>query len=112
MQTTIIQRVRAIIDYLGVSDNRFAKTIGVPQATISNLFNRNSDVKSVVLGAIVSAYGIISARWLLTGQGSMLNDEASPSTPSDEVAKLNAEIERLNAVVADLSATLRALTNK
>lgn len=112
MQTSIIERIRKIVEYSQLSDNRFAKRIGVPQTTFSNIFLRNGDVKSVVLVKIVTSFELISARWLLTGQGSMLCEEESPSPPSDEVTKLNAEIERLNAVVADLSATLRALTSK
>lgn len=88
MQKDVLQRIKAIIDYLGYSDNQFAKAIEVPQTTISNMFLRNSDVKHSVLSRIVTAFPFVSSEWLLTGRGEMINDDASTTTASQRLIRV------------------------
>jgi phage repressor protein C with HTH and peptisase S24 domain len=84
VERAINKRIKEIIDYLSISDAEFSKKIGIPQTTISNIFNRDSDVKYTVLNAIVTRLGFISPEWLLTGEGKM-------SKPSDNTPSLNYE---------------------
>lgn len=85
MEKAINQRIKSVIDYLSISDREFANRIGIPQTTISNIFNRDSDVKFSVIEAIINQFGFISLNWLLTGKGDMLKKD------NEELVKLSIE---------------------
>ena len=76
---SILNRIREVIIKSGISDNAFAKSIDVPQATFSNMFQRKSEPKPSWLRLISEKYKV-SANWLLTGEGEMF------TTPDTEVA--------------------------
>lgn len=82
MDSLVNKRVREIASYLKMSTNEFSKSIGVPQTTLSNVFNRNSEIRSNILFAILVKYRFISAEWLLLGEGDMIKD--SPTTNLNE----------------------------
>ena len=77
---SILNRIREVIIKSGISDNAFAKSIDVPQATFSNMFQRKSEPKPSWLRLISEKYKV-SANWLLTGEGKMF------TTSDTEVAK-------------------------
>ncbi len=77
MENTINERVRFLIDYLKVSDKKFAEMIGVPQTTISNLFNRQTEPSYKILNAIANHIECISPDWLLTGKGDMITQNVT-----------------------------------
>lgn len=70
----ILLRIKKLITHLGLNDSSFARELGFPQTTISNMLNRNSDPKSELLLAIVKKWGV-STDWLLTGEGEMFRGE-------------------------------------
>lgn len=45
MERAINKRIKEIIRYLNISDTEFSKRISMPQSTISNIFNRDSDIQ-------------------------------------------------------------------
>lgn len=79
MEKSINQRVREFIDSLGVSDNQFAKSIGITQSVIASMFSRNTEPSSKVIVSILNAYANLSAEWLMTGKGEMLQKDSSSS---------------------------------
>lgn len=85
MEKAINQRIKSVINYLSISDREFANKIGIPQTTISNIFNRDSDVKFSVIEAVINQFGFISLDWLLTGKGDMLKKD------NEELVKLSIE---------------------
>lgn len=48
----------------------------MPQSTISNIFNRDSDIKYSILESILTQFEFISSEWLLRGEGSMLRSNS------------------------------------
>ncbi|MBO5850134.1 MAG: hypothetical protein J6Q47_02515 [Paludibacteraceae bacterium] len=68
----ILDRIRKVIFNSGLSDSSFARSINVPQATFSNMFQRQSEPKPSWLESIVEQYNI-NPDWLLTGNGEMTN---------------------------------------
>lgn len=85
MENSINQRIRELINSLGVNDNQFAKTIGVTQSVIASMFSRNTEPSSKVLIAILNAYANLSAEWLMRGEGDMLNtDKGSQADVKEE----------------------------
>lgn len=72
MDSTVNERIRLLIDYLKISDKKFAEMIGIPQTTLSNLFNRQTEPGYKILNAIMNCINGISSDWLLTGEGEMI----------------------------------------
>lgn len=82
---SILNRIREVIVKSGMSDNAFAKSIEVPQATFSNMFQRKSEPKPSWLKTISEKYNI-SANWLLTGEGKMC--ETKEVATKEEIANI------------------------
>lgn len=72
MENVILQRIKQIIKYTGLSDRKFSESVGIPQTTLSSLFQRNSDPSISLVQAILCSYPNISMPWLLFGNGNML----------------------------------------
>lgn len=77
---SILNRIREVINHSGLSDASFAKSLSVPQATFSNMFQRESEPKPSWLQSIISIYKV-NAHWLLTGEGEMFTKTESEKTP-------------------------------
>ena len=77
---SILNRIREVINHSGLSDASFAKSLSVPQATFSNMFQRESEPKPSWLQSIISIYKI-NAHWLLTGEGEMFTKTESEKVP-------------------------------
>ena len=82
---SVLNRIREVIVKNGMSDNAFAKSIDVPQATFSNMFQRKSEPKPSWLKTISEKYNI-SANWLLTGEGEMY--EKKEAATKEQIANI------------------------
>ena len=71
----ITKRIKEIINYLGLSESKFAQEIGVTQSGINSMFRRNTEPSFKILNAIVVKYTFISSEWLLHGEGEMLKQD-------------------------------------
>ena len=77
---SILNRIREVINHSGLSDASFAKSLSVPQATFSNMFQRESEPKPSWLQSIISIYKV-NAHWLLTGEGEMFTKTETEKVP-------------------------------
>ena len=105
MEETVLQRIRKVIDYLDISDRKFAESIGLPQTTISSMFKRGNDPKVSIIQAIINAHTFISLDWLMTGQGEMTNRPTSQGN-----AKLVENIQYMEVPVVHIHARCGYLT--
>ena len=83
-------RIKKLIEFTGLSDTAFAKTIDTPQTTFSNMLTRNSIPKADLLQSIVEKYKV-TPEWLLTGTGKMFREDEKNDLPvigENEVEKL------------------------
>lgn len=71
METTVLERIREVINRLSLSDKKFAEYIGVPQTTLSSLFQRGNEPNVAIVQSILSSFPNISMGWLLFGHGDM-----------------------------------------
>ena len=67
---SIIDRIRIIIDYKGVSERKFCQEVGIA----NGFLNKVSDIGSSKLLKILDTYSDINPVWLLKGEGEMLAD--------------------------------------
>lgn len=84
---SILNRIREVIIKSGISDNAFAKSIDVPQATFSNMFQRKSEPKPSWLRLISEKYKV-SANWLLTGEGEMFTTSANTEVSKEQITNI------------------------
>ena len=99
---SILNRIREVIIKSGISDNAFAKSIDVPQATFSNMFQRKSEPKPSWLRLISEKYNV-SANWLLTGEGEMFttpeNTEVATKEQITNIPIIKNKIEKSQEIV-------------
>lgn len=77
METTINQRIAAIIEYSGMTLTAFSKKIGIAQTSLRECVINKTEPKFSTLYKIIKAEPCISASWLLTGEGEMLVSDTS-----------------------------------
>lgn len=100
--SSINSRIREIINFTHVTDNAFAKKIGVTQSVIASMFQRGTEPSAKILTAILSTFTDISAEWLLRGKGTMLLSETT----------LDSNLERMNRLVDTITTLQGALNEK
>lgn len=94
METTINQRIAAIIEYSGMTLTAFSKKVGIAQTSLRECVINKTEPKFSTLYKVIKAEPMISPAWLLTGEGDMLltiND--NPSVLNNNELPLNDCIE-------------------
>ena len=93
----MIERIKKVISVKAKSPREFALLIDFNYSTLNNYLNgRRKSIDSEMLSKIVSTFDDISANWLLTGKGSMIESLANEMLEvNDKYCKLleeNAEL--------------------
>lgn len=99
---TINGRIRELIQVTRITDNAFAKKIGITQSVIASMFQRGTEPSAKVITSILNTFDDISSEWLLRGKGEMF---IKASKQEDESA------ERI-AMLVDTIATLQKTINE
>lgn len=93
----MVQRIKAIKNALGISENELARRLGISQSTLNGYTLGKRTPSYEFAETVLNAFSDISAEWLLRGKGAMYISDL-PSTDhddTDEVLDLKAEITRL-----------------
>lgn len=91
---SIIDRIRQIIKYQGISERSFCKEVGFSNGFLGKV----NDIGSQKVRDIVVRYPHVSLEWLLLGEGSMLKSEGKNA---DTACALCAEKDRTIAALTD-----------
>ena len=82
----MINRIRQLMEYSGLSSSQFADGIEVPRAILSHIMSgRNKPSLDVIL-KVAAKYTDVNLEWLMLGKGEMLKKLAPDAVP-DKVAK-------------------------
>lgn len=73
---SVNQRIKKYITNAGVTQADLAIRCRVTESAVSGWFKRGDSVSDKVIVRIIVAYKDLNARWLITGEGEMLNDES------------------------------------
>lgn len=92
METTINQRIKMIVDASGKAVNSYAAMIGVSQPTLKACVDGDNAPRFDTLQKILIANPMISAEWLMRGEGNMLKSDETERTTSAS-KKYDAEVE-------------------
>jgi transcriptional regulator with XRE-family HTH domain len=103
----IIDRIREIIKYKGISTRKFCIDVGIANGFLDKV----RDVGSEKLMKILNAYPELSVEWLLTGNGQMLK-ESQPvkEEKKDEILPTQQIFELLKAQLEEKDRQIATLT--
>lgn len=84
-------RIKAILDYYGLSVNEFAikAQVKTGQAVYDMLSGKTKSISSAMENKILSCFPEISRAWLLTGEGEMLKASVVQETAGDRSPNIN-----------------------
>ena len=96
-----IERIKAVINWSGLSSNAFAKRIGY--ASGGSIYNKNNgsrDVNLKLITKIANEFPVLNKDWLLTGKGQMLNntDSTIPDPNNQIINNQNFDTMTLDAI--------------
>lgn len=87
--TQMKDRIQQIIDYKGISPGDLAEKLDVQRSNISHILNGRNKPGALFIEKILHAFPNINARWLLTGEGPMVLNDAE-----DESQEANSLLEK------------------
>lgn len=105
----MVDRIKELIAYTGLSDRAFAIKCGLKQNTFSRQLNGLNEVSTQTALSILSTYPEISAEWLLRGKGEMLLASEQPSDAEDRMNKLIDTITFQQDTIKTLQARIKEL---
>lgn len=80
----ISDRIALIIKEEGISIRAFEQHIGCSNGVISKCINKGTDISSLWVSKIIEAFPKIDPRWLLTGEGAMLQETDNKNAPTSK----------------------------
>ena len=99
----ILQRLKDLAENEGITIGKLERVIGASKGVLSRAINNDTDIQVKWLEIIADNYPQYSTKWLLTGQGSMINTE-TPSKCSD-----NALVTELRTIIKEQSKEIARL---
>lgn len=83
------ERIRAVMEYAGMTQQEFAARLGISPASLSSIFTGRTNPTNNHVMAIHHAFPEINVSWLLFGEGEML--VSTPHTSGGNGAEDNGE---------------------
>ena len=106
----MIERIKKVIAYTGLSDRAFAIKCGINQPTLFNQLKGLRNVSLDTIRAIANTFSEISGDWLLTGCGEMI--KVAPTMDIDRIATLVDTIATLQRTIGDKDKTIAILSEQ
>jgi transcriptional regulator with XRE-family HTH domain len=69
MESTVIQRIKTIINKYGLNPNSFSKRINATSSTINSMLEKETNPSFETITKIINAFPLISIEWLIVGKG-------------------------------------------
>lgn len=107
----MIDRLRAIISFYGLSDRAFAIKCGLKQPTLDKQLKGLRAISMETIVAILNTFGDISAEWLMRGVGDMMIKPIAP-TDFDRISTLVDTIATLQETINEKNKTISILTDQ
>ncbi len=102
----MVERIREIIDYSGLTMSQFADGVEVPRAILSHIMSGRNKPSLDVVQKIITNYKTVDVNWLLLGEGEMLTKIVEPVTEkqSAQPTKISKEtiVETTSVEVAEV----------
>lgn len=79
-------RIRKFIEYKGISPSELADTIGVQRSNVTHVLKGRNKPSFQFIEKLLQIYPEINAKWLLLGEGKMIEGNTKPTTLFDTVS--------------------------
>ena len=79
------ERIEAIIRHERLSPSQFADALGVQRSGISHILSGRNKPGIDFLGKLLGQFPHINVDWLITGNGSMVNDDLNVRKPPEQL---------------------------
>jgi transcriptional regulator with XRE-family HTH domain len=104
------ERLREIIEDLGLTQTAFARKIGLKAAYVTNIVNGHKELSGSVLESIAEKYaGVYNIGWLISGQGEMLLPGSGGVSRPVAVGSTGPE-ERIQVITLNIDSNAHELT--
>ena len=105
----ILQRIDKILDLYGTSKTRFAAKIGMPQSTLTSIFQReNEKAVQTMAESALRIYADVRPEWLLHGDEPMLKSQLNEQTNKELIDTIS----RLSETIRQQQETINNLTKQ
>mgnify|MGYP001073256725 FL=1 len=109
----MIERIKAIVSYYGMSDRAFALKCGIKQNTFSNQVNGARELSLSTVNAILISFEDISSEWLIRGKGEMLiSKNQSKDENTERISRLVDTIATLQGTINEQAKTIQRYEDK
>lgn len=85
------ERIQQFIDIKGIGAGEFATLLEVQRSNISHILNGRNKPGASLIEKMLIAFPELNARWLLTGEGNMLEDQAPDGSKTKELESVKRE---------------------
>ncbi|NLF42312.1 MAG: helix-turn-helix transcriptional regulator [Bacteroidales bacterium] len=82
---SINDRIREVLEYLGISRYKFSQATGISEAVLVNIYKDKNKPSVDFIEKTLNKYKVINAQWLITGHGEMLNNNQCNLENIDEI---------------------------
>lgn len=90
---TIVTRIKEYLEFKGISNAAFEKSMGLSNAAFRNLLLKGGSIGSDKLENFITLYPEVSLLWLVKGEGAMLTDNQPENPVTEEPSGLNGKDE-------------------
>lgn len=109
----MINRIKEVIAYTGLSERAFSLKCGLKPTTINNQLIGKREVSLATIVAISSSFEEISSDWLLRGKGEMLiSANQSKDENTERISRLVDTIATLQGTINEQLKTIQALQER
>ena len=108
----ITNRIKELMNALGMSVNSLSKKIGLPQTTLDNQLRGVRKMSLATVEAILAAFDTLSAEWLLRGKGEMFVNNDANEKLVESILPLTQTISVLRDTIEKQQQTIIELKNK
>ncbi len=109
----MINRIKEVIAYTGLSERAFSIKCGLKPTTINNQLIGKREVSLATIVAISSSFEEISSEWLLRGKGEMLiSANQSKDENTERISRLVDTIATLQGTINEQAKTIQVYEDK
>ena len=76
MQNALGERLTQVLNYYGVNESELGRLVGISKQNINNIINNGNPTYRTII-SVITHFASINVRWLLTGEGNMLDQESN-----------------------------------
>jgi transcriptional regulator with XRE-family HTH domain len=82
--TSISDRIKTVLTYYGLNSGEFASKLDIQKSSVSHLLSGRNKPSFVFLSKFVKVFPEIDIKWLLSGEGNMLENSAEKVMKTDK----------------------------